>query len=184
VRPKRKKSPNSGDISNMVGFLDIAPSTKQVMVGGEAVDVYGVTLKGAVELVRNYPKFMGIFLGGGVTSEALFASGPDLVSAVVAAGLGYSGKKAVAAAEKALQLPLQAQFDLLEAIIEVTMPDGPGPFVKRLTGCLNSMAAGNRAAGASEDQNGPSIGTAPGITLRQPSTGSLPLDTAQPTSGK
>jgi hypothetical protein len=169
----------------MVGFLDIAPSTKQVMVGGEAVDVYGVTLKGAVALVRNYPKFMGIFLGGGVTSEALFASGPDLVAAVIAAGLGYSGKKSLAAAEKADQLPLQAQFDLLEAIIEVTMPDGPGPFVKRLTGLLNSMAAGNHAAGAApEDQNAPSISTAPGITLRPPSTGSLPLDTAPPTSGK
>jgi hypothetical protein len=167
----------------MVGFLDIAPSTKTVPFNGADVDVPGVSLFDAVALLRVFPKFMSILVGGGgMTVESIMAQGPDLIAAVIAAGTGSGTSKK--ARDKALALPLQAQFDFVEAIIDVTMPDGPGPFVKRLTGLLNSMAAGSRAQSAPADQDGPSIGTAPGITLRQPSKDSSPADTLPLTSGE
>jgi hypothetical protein len=57
--------------------------------------------------------------------------GGDAVAAIIAAGCGYPGdEKAEAVAGR---LSIDAQADLLAAILRLTLPAGLGPFVEKLT---------------------------------------------------
>jgi hypothetical protein len=57
--------------------------------------------------------------------------GGDAVAAIIAAGCGYPGdEQAEAVAGK---LAIDAQADLIAAIVHLTLPAGLGPFVEKLT---------------------------------------------------
>lgn len=81
----------------------------------------------------------------------------DAVAAIIAAGCGYpADEKAEAVAGN---LSLDAQADLLAAILRLTVPRGIGSFVEKLTalgGILGDAAGGRRRAGtAVRDQRKP-----------------------------
>ena len=69
--------------------------------------------------------------GKEVAVDQLFAMGGDAVAAVIAAGCGYPGDDK--AENVAANLPLDAQADLLAAILRLTLPKGVGPFVETLS---------------------------------------------------
>jgi hypothetical protein len=156
----------------MVGLLDIAPSLKTINIGGVDVIVCGVSAKGIAYLLEKFPEFKAMFGGGDIDPKKMMRSAPELVAAIIAAGTGTPGNHK--AEEKAASLPLEMQFDLMEAILEVTMPSGAGPFVKRLTGLISSVAQAEKAASPvsppsrSNGISEPSVGT-------ESSTTSLPL---------
>lgn len=118
----------------MVSLLDVAPSTKTVTVGGVNVPVFGVSAKGIASLLQDFPELRKAFAGketDGFTAEGLFTLVPQAIASIIAAGTGHPGEADhIAAAEK---LPADAQAELMEAIIALTMPKGVGPFMERVT---------------------------------------------------
>lgn len=120
----------------MVGLLDIAPLTEKVAVGGQNIDVVGVSAAGIVSLIARYPEVKMLMAGKEVDVGALMAIGGDAVAALIAASVGYPGDEKQEAA--AAKLSLQVQMDILAAAIRVTIgPNGIGPFLEKLTAMVN-----------------------------------------------
>lgn len=111
----------------MVGLLDIAPVIDTVEVNGESVSVPGISVEGIVSLLRRFP-VLNDMASKGISVEGLYAMGPDVVAAVIAAGCGNPGNEQVEQIAKLLNL--QAQIDLLNAILKRTMPKGVTPFLE------------------------------------------------------
>ena len=115
----------------MVGLIDIAPRAENVDVQGTPVAVHGISAKGVAHLLGRFPELRKLMSGQEVEGDALMAMGGDAVAAILAAGCGYPGDdKAEAVAGK---LAVDAQADLLAAIVRLTLPAGLGPFVEKLT---------------------------------------------------
>ena len=115
----------------MVGLIDIAPLTAEVVIRGSSIAVTGVNAKGVAMLLARFPELRALVTGREVALEAMFALGGEVVAAVIAAGTGAPGD--VQAEKAADNLTLEEQADLLAAIFRLTMPNGVGPFVDRLT---------------------------------------------------
>jgi hypothetical protein len=79
------------------------------------------------------------FVGGKLQFDAdsIVAVAPEAIAAIIAAGCGYPGL--IKAIERAAKLPVGTQAALLDAIIELTMPDGVGPFVEALTKTMDRL---------------------------------------------
>lgn len=117
----------------MVGLIDAFGgdlAVETVTVLGRKVSVPGVSAKGIAYLLAKYPDLRKVMSGKAVEEAELFAMGGDVVGAIIAAGTGSPGDEAAEAFASAL--PLDAQADLLAAIIKATMPSGIGPFVDKL----------------------------------------------------
>lgn len=152
----------------MPSLVDIIPAVKQVKVGKEMVDVTGISAEGIAVLLRRFPSVQRIMTGFAhqVKPEEMARLIPEAIPAVIAAGCGSpEDKKAEAIAAK---LPLSTQMDLLEAIMEVTMPEGFAPFVERLEAIGLVVAAQSRKVRAT--------------TSPQASKSSKPQDTQTPES--
>ncbi len=115
----------------MVGLIDIAPSVETVDVQGASVAVHGISAKGLAHLLGRFPELRKLMTGQEVETEQLMAIGGDAVAAIIAAGCGYPGDET--AETVAGKLSLDAQADLLAAILRLTLPKGIGPFVEKLT---------------------------------------------------
>jgi hypothetical protein len=114
----------------MVGLIDIAPRTETVEVQGASVAVHGISAKGVASLLGRFPELRRLMSGQEVEAEQLMQMGGDAVAAIIAAGCGYPGdEKAEAVAGR---LAIDAQADLLAAILRLTLPVGLGPFVDKL----------------------------------------------------
>lgn len=119
----------------MVGLLDIAPLAERVDVDGQPVEVTGVSVEGIAHLLQHFPQFTQLkgLMGGSDTKdlpEILFAMGPHVVAAIIAAGCGYPNNDD--AIKKTMGLNLQAQADLLETVLRRTLPKGLDPFLARI----------------------------------------------------
>jgi hypothetical protein len=115
----------------MVGLIDVAPRTETVDVQGSSVPVHGISAKGLAHLLGRFPEMRRLMTGQDVKIEQLIDMGGDAVAAIIAAGCGYPGDQV--AEDVAASLSLEAQVDLLGAILRLTLPGGFGPFVEKLT---------------------------------------------------
>lgn len=118
----------------MVGLLDIAPLTEKVTVSGKQIEVFGVSAVGIASLITEFPEIKKLMSGKEVDVSSLLAMSGSAIAAIIAAGVGHPGEEAYQAA--ASRLPLEAQTDILGAIIKVTLPNGIGPFFEKLTALL------------------------------------------------
>jgi hypothetical protein len=124
----------------MVGLADIAPATAKVDCGGERpVEVRGVSIRGASNLMERFPELQKFFRGMAVSPDELIKIAPDAVAAIIAAGVGKPDDMETEAVADVL--PLDAQIDLLEAILRLTMPRGVGPFAEKLMRLMGQRAA-------------------------------------------
>lgn len=116
----------------MTGLLDIAKSEHTVPVQGKEIPVYGVSARGFASLFARFPDVAELFQGRDVefTPQKLIELVPDAIAAIISAGTGEPGNKEVE--EVAARLPAGDQLLLIEKIVELTMPQGVGPFVDRL----------------------------------------------------
>jgi hypothetical protein len=115
----------------MVGLIDIAPRQEVIEVHGAKVAVHGISAKGVAYLLGRFPELRKLMTGLAVDADRLMEMGGDAVAAIIAAGCGYPGdEKAEAVAAK---LGIDAQADLLAAVLRLTLPVGLGPFVDKLT---------------------------------------------------
>lgn len=115
----------------MVGLIDIAPRTENTDVQGAPVAVHGISAKGVAYLLGRFPELRKLMSGQQVETDALMNIGGDAVAAIIAAGCGYPGDEQ--AEDVAGKLAIDAQADLLAAIMRLTLPAGLGPFVEKLT---------------------------------------------------
>lgn len=124
----------------MPGLLDVAHSTRTVDINGVAVSVPGVSAKGVAILFARFPVFRELFSGRepDLSVEAIASLAPEVIAAVIAAGTGAPGDAETEAV--AANLPALAQVELIQAILDVTMPGGIGPFVERLTAAMAGVS--------------------------------------------
>jgi hypothetical protein len=112
------------------GLFDIAPPGEKVNIGGIEHEVRGLPLRVVAQLVKDYPAFLGLFSGGGLTAEAIIAQGPRAVALIIACGYGMpDDEKALAAAAN---VPLDVQIDLIAGIVKATLGGGALPFAEKI----------------------------------------------------
>jgi hypothetical protein len=128
--------------------LSIAPETDTVTIGKGQIEVHGISNRVAVQILRRFPVLLSLLGEQGANMTQLLEAVPDAGTAIMAAGVRKYGD---AKAEETLDaLPMVHQFDLIEAILRLTMPGGVGPFVERLTRLMNPTSAASREV--SEEQ--------------------------------
>lgn len=126
----------------MPGLLDISPSVATVAVNGVDVSVTGVSAKGIATLLGRFPAIREMFAGrvADLSAEKIFELVPDAIAAIIAAGTGYPGNPEAEA--KAESLPVGVQADIIQAIIDVTMPKGVGPFMEQIAAVVGVVNGG------------------------------------------
>lgn len=128
----------------MATLLDIASVSEFVEVPGpggkkQQVEVFGVSAEGIAMLFNRFPEIRMLMTGKALDQKALQKLAAPAIAAVIAASTGTPGDKAAELA--ASRLPLSAQMDILEKTVKLTMPDGMGPFVERLTALAGMLNA-------------------------------------------
>lgn len=118
----------------MVGIVDIAPITKTVVIRGANIEVVGVSAKGIASLLSRFPALRALVTGRGNDEviQEILALGGDVLVAIIAAGTGHPGDQAVEEAASR-NLTLEEQLDVLVEIIKLTMPNGVGPLMEKLS---------------------------------------------------
>lgn len=130
----------------MVGLLDIAPITRRVSVNGQDIEVRGLSAKGIAYLIGRFPEVRALFDGRAqvdFTPERLLELVPDAIAAIIASSAGEIGNKDAEAVAEGL--PAQTQLELLSAIIDLTLPQGAGPFVASLEKLMGGLADSGKA---------------------------------------
>lgn len=128
----------------MVGLLDIAPVAETVDIEGQPVSVTGVSVEGIAYLLQRFPHFAQLqsLMGGGSNqtdlTTVLFSLGPQVIASIIAAGCGYPNDDE--AVKKAAGLNVQAQADLLDAVLRKTLTKGLDPFVERLNSIKDTLS--------------------------------------------
>ncbi len=121
-----------------LGLLDVLPQSEKVKIFDKEVDVYPISAHGIGDLLRRFPELVRVFdkaVEEGVKFEILTRIAPKAVAPIIAAACGNPGDEvAEAIADK---LPLETQVAIMKATYRMTMPEGFGPFVKRLEDLLD-----------------------------------------------
>lgn len=142
----------------LVDVTDIVPEFKAVTVGkDQEIAVYGMGVEQACYLVNRFPELKAMLKPGTKVADfrvdKIFDAAPKAIGAICAAGANkFNDKKAE---EVLAKLPMQYQLDIIEAIVDRSMPDGPGPFVEKV------MAGMVYAQGFREGLNGQLDGAEP-----------------------
>jgi hypothetical protein len=123
----------------MVGLIDIVPRAETVDMQGTPITVHGISAKGIAHLLGRFPELRKLMTGQEVETGELMTMGGDAVAAIIAAGCGYPGDEK--AEVVAGSLSIDAQADLLAAVLRLTLPVGLGPFVEKLTALGGIMDA-------------------------------------------
>jgi hypothetical protein len=111
-------------------LLDLAPIKRTVRLRGIDVEVVGIAAQDIPYLLDRFAVLGKLAAEGRFTLDELAAAAPDALAALFACGLGARGDAEVEA--RAKQLKLGEQAALFAAIVEVSLPDGIGPFVENL----------------------------------------------------
>jgi hypothetical protein len=137
----------------MVGLIDLAPLTENVTVDENSVPVHGVSAKGLAVLLGRFPDLRRLMTGHDIEAEQLLTMGGDAVAAIIAAGCGQPGNERAEAV--AGNLPLDSQADFLAAILRLTLPQGIGPFVVKLTALGSILDVDAARSGSVPDSTSP-----------------------------
>lgn len=143
---------------------DLAP-TETVMVRGKPVPVVGVPVKDIAALLIRFPEFGALFGMANKTLDTarLLGMGDAVVAAIIAAGLGRLGDQEEEAI--ASGLVLEEQFDLIEAVMRLTMPKGAGPFVTRVMAFMGTLELPPNATGSKPAAGPPPLVFPPGADV-------------------
>lgn len=117
----------------MADLLSIAPLTEFVDVRGAKATVTGVSAKGIAGLIFRFPELRKMWASGKWDMAALLDLSDDILTALVAAGVAELDEA------NAANLALDEKAELLGAIVRVTMPRGPVPFVEAVTSLIGGV---------------------------------------------
>ncbi len=114
----------------MPDLLSIAPLTETVEVRGAEVKVRGISAKSVASLITRFPELRKKWAMGKFEFDDL----PDeTMAALIAAGVTNIDEA------NAFNLVLDEQLVIMSAVMRVTMPRGPLPFMTTLTEMLGSV---------------------------------------------
>ncbi|MDX8513525.1 phage pre-tape measure protein [Mesorhizobium captivum] len=117
----------------MPDLLSIAPLTESVPVRGAKAIIRGVDIEEIIGLISRFPKIRKMWATGQWDVEQLLGMSREAVAAVIAAGCSNIDEA------NARNLALDEKAEILAAIIRVTMPRGPGPFMATLTALMGTV---------------------------------------------
>lgn len=134
-----------------LGLLDILPAVDTVTVAGKKLAIRALSVTDIAYLMVRFEEVRTLMAGGKLTTERLMAMGSEAVAAICVSGV--TSKKSTIAERHKLEahfitLGLEQQVDILSAVVKVTLPKGPGPFVAAVT---KLMSLGRSADGASSE---------------------------------
>lgn len=155
----------------MVNIIDTGPLVRSIKIGEESVPLTGVSFENLVPMLDRFPELKRVLTPSrGEVDEADFSFegivklGPRIVAAILAAGMGKAGD---AATEKMiLGLGIGIQVKMLKEIVDMTFPDGLGPFVEdlRSLGLLGTAASGDGGKAQDTNSSSPSPSSTNGVT--------------------
>lgn len=117
----------------MPDLLSIAPLTETIEVRGAEAVIRGVTVKAIAGLLGRFPDLRKMWATGQWNAEQVLGMSDEVIGAVIAAGCVNLDE------ENAGNLALDEKAELLAAIVRVTMPRGPGPFMATLTALMGTV---------------------------------------------
>jgi len=151
----------------MADLLEIEPSSETIIVqglGGQEVNVKGLSLKGIGFLIKSHPKLVEVFKGGGLDLsdlDAVIDLGTEFTADFLAAGLGYVGDEK--AREMCKQLPAEDVYNIAEAILKMSFPTGPAAFFQKLQTQMGAVVklqtAQNESSPLQESEEAPKEGS-------------------------
>ena len=135
----------------MVSLIDIVPQTRTVQIAAGEIELRGLALRHIADLLVRFPELRKFFAEGApaVDADTLLALAPEAIGAIIAHAAGQPD----AADTIADALSLDDVADCLIAIRDLTMPNGPGPFMERIARLVGS--AGGDQLGRGPDTNTP-----------------------------
>ena len=144
-----------------LNLADLAPMSEDVAIGDSYITVTGISAKSGLEIFKRFPKILGMVSGDGFNLGEFLTVAPDAVAAIIAAATGELGNEA--AEEAAGNLPVETQFDILEAIGRLTFTRGFAPFAERImalagsgpNSALSSKVPGMKSPPASKPSSPP-----------------------------
>lgn len=112
-------------------LTDIVAFKRTIRVGEQSVDVRGLTVTDIATLLDRFPELSGMFDGVAIDTKTVVSLAQPLAAAIIAAGSGSLGD--AEQEQAAALLPVGVQTEFIGAILELTLPNGIGPFVERMT---------------------------------------------------
>lgn len=144
----------------MAGLADIARNVKSVELSFGPVRTYGISLGSLGRLVERFPEFRKLASSAeGINAASLFSLGPEFVAAFLSAGTDPNWTDEDEAAASMLTLDDQAQ--LLLAILQVSMPRGPRPFVETVVAIMGAMGMSSQEPAQVSTAGNPKSGSTP-----------------------
>ena len=137
-----------------ISLLDCVPAPVMVPITINGIEseiaCYGVGIGDLAALLGRFPDLMALLMPAeddkpqSWDARSLLQASPAALACILAAGTGHASEEPYEAA--AARLPAEVQVDMLTAIISQTMPQGFGPFVRRLTLALNIVVSAETQA--------------------------------------
>jgi hypothetical protein len=150
-----------------LNLADLAPMSEDVPVAGSFLTVYGISAQDGLAIFHRFPR-IALMLTEGFDLRTFITMAPDAIAAIIAASCGNLGD--LQAEENASRLPLEVQWDIVEAIGRLTFTRGFAPFAKRIMDLVGAVPSA------------PST-KAPPTSSQSASKPSSPVDTPLPPSG-
>ena len=120
----------------MADLLDIAPSTARevLRIDGIRIVVRGLSGPAIAAIVARFPDLVILASGGGISGPRLIGQFGQAIGPIIAAGIDHLGDEKYE--QRASELSVDDQLDLVNAIIRLTFKKGPVSFVEKLTALL------------------------------------------------
>jgi hypothetical protein len=123
----------------MVSLVDIVPQRQTVQIAAGAIELRGLGLRQIAELLVRFPELRKLMVEGApaIDVDTLLAHAPDAIGTIVAQAAGQPE----AADTIADALSLDDMMECLIAIRDLTMPNGPAPFMERIARLVGGGSA-------------------------------------------
>lgn len=135
-----------------LNLADLAPMSEDIPVGNQFLTVNGISARDGLEIFKRFPKLLTLVGAEGFNLQTALTVAPDAVAAIIATATGHPGDEDME--EKADRLPIELQFDILEAIGRLTFTRGFAPFVERIMALVGVDKSGSFTK--AKDTNSPS----------------------------
>ena len=139
----------------MVSLVDIVPQRKTVRInGGSEVELRGLGLRQIGSLFLRFPELRKLFSASApaLDFEAMAMAAPDAIASIIAEAAGQPE----AADNIAEAMSLDDCAACMSAVLDLTMPDGLGPFVEKVSRLLDAAAHPSGRAAATSGPAQPS----------------------------
>lgn len=158
-------------------LADLAGVREQVPFGESFIEVQGISTANALAILQRFPHLAK--LANGFKISDLLVVAPEAVAAIIAAGIGKpnDADQEVAAGN----IPIEGQFDLIEAIGRSTFKSGFGPFVQRVLALARDLKSDHSIKVPSMSLPATLKNSSPQATNPPPSS-DIPQDKSPPSS--